>query len=182
MFSNRNGVWRQPMFCGTSGKPQGFMFWLNLQELTPPSSSSLLLCEPASRRAPSITGYKLRSPEQCPAYPGFITDSQCPRQVKPPHLVLQPWPWRRPCWHGYTQPHRPCILPLPATGGAVFSAWLINECHSHFMLTPLPHFTGSSYKVHAFPISFDLYLSYEDTLLHPHPWSFHPLFLDVGLH
>lgn len=25
-----------------------------------------------------------QSLEQCPAYPGFITDSQCPRQVKPP--------------------------------------------------------------------------------------------------
>lgn len=128
----------------------------------PPSSSfALWTCQPQS---PINHWISFQSLEQCPAYPGFITDSQRPRQVKPPHLVLQPWPWLRPCWHGCSQPHHPCIPPLPATvwwrGGAPLSAWLMNKCHFHFTLTPLPHFNDSSYKLHTFRISFDLYLSY----------------------
>lgn len=74
------------------GKPQGSMFWLNLQEaphppIPPPSLprpeafSSLIL--PATEPHQSL-GISFQPLEQSPVYPGFIIDSQCPRQVTPP--------------------------------------------------------------------------------------------------
>lgn len=128
------------------GKPQGLMFWLNLRE--PPSSlprpeafSSLIL--PATEPHQSL-GISFHPLEQSPVYPGFIIDSQCPRQVNPP-------PSRSGCGLGSDPVGMDApslIIPaffhclrLHGEQGELCSlllAWLINKCHFQFMLSPHP--------------------------------------------